>query len=257
MQIKKIKKVASNKYKIDFTNGDSIIAYDNVILENNILLKKEIDDSLYEEMLAQNDYYSIYSKIIKYITVKLRSEAEIKKYISKYSCSQSISERLIKRLKCEGLINDSRYIKAFIEDKVNLTNDGPIKIKNDLINMGMNEEEVSQVLSNYNDDIFYDKAISLAQKKVKLNHKDSSYILKQKIENFLFNLGYEQSMIKDVSASVNISDNVILEREIEKLYQKLKFKYNEEDLLNVIKQKLYKKGFSISDIKEELIKYQK
>ena len=49
MQIKKIKKVASNKYKIDFTNGDSIITYDNVILENNILLKKEIDDSLYEE----------------------------------------------------------------------------------------------------------------------------------------------------------------------------------------------------------------
>ena len=135
------------------------------------------------------------------------------------------------------MINDSRYIKAFIEDKVNLTNDGPIKIKNDLISMGMNEEEVSQVLSNYNDDIFYDKAVSLAQKKIKLNHKDSSYILKQKIENFLFNLGYEQSMIKEISASVNISDNVILECEIEKLYQKLKFKYNEEDLLNVIKQK--------------------
>ena len=46
MLIEKIEKLKNNKYNI-YINGEKITTYDNIILENNILYKKQIDNDLY------------------------------------------------------------------------------------------------------------------------------------------------------------------------------------------------------------------
>ena len=40
MEIKKITKLKSGKYKIEFMNKTTITTYDKIILENNLLFKK-------------------------------------------------------------------------------------------------------------------------------------------------------------------------------------------------------------------------
>ena len=44
MKIEKIKKLSNNKYKLVFVDNDSLTLYEDVILDNNILFKKDIDD---------------------------------------------------------------------------------------------------------------------------------------------------------------------------------------------------------------------
>ena len=46
MKIEKIKKLSNGKYKIELDNKEKITTYDEVILEENILYKKEIDNEL-------------------------------------------------------------------------------------------------------------------------------------------------------------------------------------------------------------------
>lgn len=255
MKIKKIKKLAANKYKIEFTNGDSLVTYDQVILKNNILLKSEIDDSLYLEMVKDGEYYSIYSKVIKYITIRLRSEQEIRLYISKYVDDVHIIGQLMEQLKNEGYINDHRYIHAFIEDKVNLTNYGPNRIRKELNNLGMDNQEVEAILANYDDNVFLEKAQKLIEKRVRMNHKDSMYMLKQKIEHDLLDLGYNPEMIGELLENIAIDESTILIKEIDKIYKKLQLKYSDNELYYQLKQRLYKKGFSKDAINHVLEEY--
>lgn len=252
MHIKKIKKLSMNKYKIDFTNGNTVTTYDKVILENNILLKKEIDESLYLQIIKENDYYEIYNKAVKYIVTKLRSEEEVRIYLKKCINDTEKIEDMISKLKQEGLINDERYLKAFIEDKVNLTNYGPNKIKKELESKNIDTLQIDEILSKYDRNVFEEKIQKIIAKKSKINHKDSAYILKQKLEKELFDLGYDRDMIHKNVSDIDIDENTILEKEYNKLYKKLSNKYNEVELLYQIKQRLYKKGFSMDKIIEVL-----
>ena len=79
MNIDKIKKLNNGKYKIFFDNKEYITVYEDVILEENILFKKEISNDLINTINIKNDYYKIYNKTLKYIMTKVRSEMEINK----------------------------------------------------------------------------------------------------------------------------------------------------------------------------------
>lgn len=255
MKIKKISKVSKTRYKIDFIDAQSIITYDKVILENNILLKKEIDIDTYMKMQQENGYYEIYNKVVKYIVIKLRSEKEIREYIKKYTEDKNMIDEIIAQLKKEGLLNDDRYIKAFIEDKVNLTNWGPNKIERELEKLNIDTKKVRQILSSYNDEIFDNKIKKIISKKVKANKKDSMYMLKQKLERELFNLGYSKDLIKENTANLFIDETKLIGKEIMKLYKKLSIKYNDEQLRYQLKQKLQQKGFSSDIINETIDEY--
>ena len=50
MKIEKIKKLKSGKYKLELDNDQSIITYDDVILKNNLLYNKEIDNDKLNEL---------------------------------------------------------------------------------------------------------------------------------------------------------------------------------------------------------------
>ena len=72
MKIENIKK-KNNKYIIKLGEKE-IITYDEVIIKNNILYKKEIDEKLLKEIEEENKYYEYYEKILKYIKNKIKSK---------------------------------------------------------------------------------------------------------------------------------------------------------------------------------------
>jgi len=255
MKIKKIKKLSGGKYKIEFTDAESIVTYDSVILENNILLKKEIDSDTYIKMSSQNSYYEIYTKAVRRIVTKLRSEKEMREYLKKYTEEQSLIEKIIEQLKKEGLLNDERYIKAFIEDKVNLTTWGPYKIKRELEKLDMDEEKVKDGLNKYDSNIFEDKLKKIISKKEQANKKNSKYVLKQKLERELIDLGYSSDMIKENLSNITINETQIINKEVDKLYRKLSQKYSGQNLYYNLKQKLSQKGFTIDSINDVLESY--
>lgn len=248
MKIKKIKKLSTVKYKIEFEDAESITTYDNIILENNILLKKEIDSDLYLKLQCSNGYYEIYNKVVKYIVTKLRSEREIREYLKKYSDSNELVDKIIEQLKKENLLNEERYVKAFIEDKVNLTNYGPLKIEKELIDLDIDEELIKRYLSKYDNEIFISKIDKIIAKRVRINKKDSTYLLRQKTEKELYDLGYPRELFKEKIEHININESSIVEKEIQKIYQKLSNKYSGNELKYQIKNKLYQKGFNLDDI---------
>ena len=73
-------------------------------------------------------------------------------------------------------------------------------------------------------------------------------MIKQKLINYFTNKGYERQMIIEIIDNNQTTNNKIIKKEYDKLYNKLQNKYNEYELEKIIKQKLYQKGFSIDEI---------
>ena len=82
MEIVKFKKIGKSKYKIYFDN-EEITLYEDVILKYDLLLKKKIDLDLLEEVLESNKYYELYNMALNYVSIKMRSEKEIRVFIKK------------------------------------------------------------------------------------------------------------------------------------------------------------------------------
>ena len=241
MNIIKIEKLKNSKYKL-YIDDFSLVIYDDVILNNNLLFQKEINEDLLLKIKEENNYYELLNLSIKYISKRLRSEFEIKKYLEKKTNDTYLIDNIINELIDKKLIDDQRFTTAYINDKLNFSKCGILKIKNDLINLGIDQNLINDTLNN----IDYKKNDNLKQmidKKIKNNHKYSSNYLKQKITNDMINLGYVKEDIISILDNYNLDDNEIYQKEYDKLYNKLSKKYQGKELEYQIKNRLYIKGF--------------
>lgn len=248
LKISKIKKNATGKYSLVLDNKEKIVTYDDVILKNNLLYKKEIDNELFNQLNSDTKYYDIYNKCVKLISIRLRSEKEIVEYLDKNNILVEQKNKIISDLKNNGLINDKQFTRAFIIDKINFSNNGPLKIKKDLENHNIDADIINEELSNIDNSMYLEKIKKIIDKKFKSNRKYSDYILKQKIMTDLTTLGFYREDINDCLNDIAVDNSSLIEITYDKLYKKLCFKYEGNELKRKLKEKLYQKGFSLSEI---------
>ncbi len=250
MKIDKIKK-SGKRYKITLDSGKTITTYEEVILENGLLFHRYINEKLFKKIIQDTNYYKSYNKVLDMITRKLRSEYEIKQYLKKSEIEEKDIEEIINNLKRINLIDDRNYAKAYTNDKINLSLDGPYKIKRHLEENKIKSEYIEEAISNIDKNIIKNHIDKIIDKKVKANTKYTSYILKQKITIYLINLGYSREDINEVLENKKI-ENPNLEREMEKILNKLKKKYTGDKLIYNLRGKLYTKGYTQEEIEEYL-----
>lgn len=241
MNIVKYKKLNSGKYQVILDNNEKIILYENVILDNNLLLTKKIDNI--ENLLKENDKYTIIDQGIKYVSIKVRSVKEIKDYLLKKGYHIDDILNVITKLKEKKYLNDDYYTKCFINDKINLSLDGPKKIEKYLLNNLIDEKVISKYLVEFTEKMQRDKINKYINKMIKSN-KNSLYVFKNKLLINLINLGYEKEIIDDCINGIKIDNEISLkEKERIKLRNKLSRKYSGNELERKINEKLYQKGF--------------
>ena len=232
MKIIKYKKLPGNKYKITLDNND-IILYEDIIIKNMILLKKEIKENELKQYLDENIFYEAYYKALNYLKVKMRSTNEIEKYLI---------EKIILNLTKEGYLNDDYFTKCYINDAINLKNIGPNKIIHELEKLGIDKSIIDKNIKVFTSEKEEKKIKKIIDKKVKTNKNKSVYNLKNNIKLNLINQGFNVEIIDKNINNINFDETSIYEKEYNKLYNKLSKKYTSYELEQKIKQKLYQKG---------------
>ena len=247
MKIDKIERMPSGKYKL-ILDGEKIVTYDDVILKHGLLFKKEIDNSLYTKLKEDTMYYDIYNKVLKLIDKKLRSEKEVREYLSKQEVSANIKEDIINKLLNNRLLDDVRFCKAYVSDRIYLSLDGPNKIRKDLENHDIDNDVINEALLEFNDEVIYDRLYKIIDKKIKSNHKYSRSILKEKIMNYIFDLGYPKDVFLNIFDELYVYDDSIMKKEASKIYKQLSKKYSGDELNYKFISKMYSKGFKKEEI---------
>ena len=202
MKIVKYTRLASGKYKVLFNNKKELILYESVIIDTNLLYKKEITSEEYNNLVSLNNYQDIYNKVIKYIGIRLRSKKEITDYLKKMDLSTEVIDDILNKLITNKYIDDERFSQAYIKDKYNFSNNGPYKIINELVKLGIDKD----MAYTYTFDIITneeEKINKLINKYVKSDKKHDWYYLRNKIYNNLINLGYSKEIVINILNNYN------------------------------------------------------
>lgn len=202
MKIVKYTRLASGKYKVLFDNKKELILYENVIIDTNLLYKKEITSEEYNNLVSLNNYQDIYNKVIKYIGIRLRSKKEITDYLKKMDLSIEVVDDILNKLITNKYIDDERFSQAYIKDKYNFSNNGPYKIINELVKLGIDKD----MAYTYTFDIITneeEKINKLINKYVKSDKKHDWHYLRNKIYNNLINLGYSKEIVISILNNYN------------------------------------------------------
>ncbi len=244
MHINKFKKVGKNKYKIIFDNTE-LTLFEDIILKYDLLIKKDINEYLFDEIINENSYYDAYDKALSYIEAKLRTKKEIIDYLNKKGFDEKYIEYAIEKVEKLGLLNDDVYVQAYVNDKINLTLDGPYKIRNNLLNLDISEEVINKYLNKIDNNIWSEKLDKVINKKKKLMNSKSYYIFMNKLRNNLYSLGYEKELIDEKLSNIKYDSNAI-DKDFEKACKKYK------DDKNKIISSLIRKGYSYEEIINKL-----
>ena len=247
MKIIKIQKLSNNKYKI-ILDSKIITTFDTVILNYNLLYKKELTDAEIKKIELESNYFDAYDKVLNFATKKIRSEKEIKKYLDKFNITLEEKNKIVNKLREINVINDKVYCKAFINDKIHLSKYGINKIKKMLKEEEIDNKIIEEEIKNIDDRCIITNLENKIKKKILTNHKYSNYELKNKLLNYFINEGYSREDIVFYIEKYQKNDNDILEKEFSKLYYK--YKNKEKDFIFKLKQKLIQKGFSREDIND-------
>lgn len=203
MRIEKYELTKKKIYNVYLSNGEVLELNGKVITDNELLIKKDIDNELYDKLKRDNTICMLMDTSVKYIDRRLRSINELRDYLKNKEEDTIIIEEVIDKLIDYKYLDDDRFTKAFIKDKLNFTNWGDYKIKNELKRLGVNEEIIYNNISNIDDNIYYERINKIIDKDISINKKYSGIKLKNKIYNHLLTLGYSKEKVISIINNYN------------------------------------------------------
>lgn len=243
LKIVKYSKQSSSKYKLELDDGRKLVLYEDVILKYQLLLKKEIIDSEISNIENDNYEWDVYYTALNSIKSRVKSVYGLKESLLKKEYPIELVDKACSKLIEQGYLDDRSFAKSYINNQIITTNNGPNKIKRELIKHKVSLDIICDELGVFDEDTQLEKIRKVATRLFKSNKSRGGAVLRNKIVNDLVNLGYEANLVYKVVDEFDYSnDRNIAAKEYDKLYKRLSRKYEGKELEYKIKEKLYQKG---------------
>ena len=245
MKIVKYKKGTKGRYKVFLEDDREFLFYEEVILKYDLLLRKEMDDSLLIEMDQLNQEWDVYYTALNMIRNRVRSAYELEAILLKKEYPEELVLKAIQKLKEQGYLNDLSYAKSYANHYIMSSNKGPFIIAKELGEKKIPNEMIQEALQLYSDEEQIKKIHKIIDKGIQSNHTKGGVVLKQKIYQNLKQLGYDISLINQIIDTYKFPVNErLVKREYDKLYRSLSRRYQGEKLERRIREKMYLKGLN-------------
>ncbi len=154
--------------------------------------------SLFRQLKDAEDLVAIREACFRYLSRRDHSSFELKQKVGKKGYSQNDIDQVIQNLADKGYLDDKSFATKFVEEKTELNQWGPKKIKSHLYKKGIDQKIIENVLSNKTDDLQQQQIcvdLVLKRKRHFLREEDA-YKRKQKIYQYLAGRGFSGSIIK-------------------------------------------------------------
>lgn len=137
------------------------------------------------------------NKAAAYCTLCERCISEVSKKLTTWGVPPAEQQRIIERLQDEGFINEERYCRAFVNDKLRFNRWGRVKIRAALYEKQLPREYIAQAIEDIDEEEYMQTLHDLvATKQRELKNED--FTTKQKIIRFAASRGFEPAKILQI-----------------------------------------------------------
>ena len=129
---------------------------------------------------------------------------EMTEKMRRWELSDEVQARIMERLVNERYVDDERFARAFVKDKVRYNKWGRRKVEQALWQKHINETVRQQVLDEVDDDEYIRILRPLLQQKRRSTKASSDYELNMKLIRFAISRGFTMDIIKQC---INVDDD--------------------------------------------------
>lgn len=105
------------------------------------------------------------------------------------------TEKVLMRLESEGFIDENRYARAFVHDKLNYEHWGRVKIRAALQQKGVSSSDISEALDAIDEEAYEQILRDVLTAKSRALKEPEGYTKKQKLARFAATRGFEASLV--------------------------------------------------------------
>lgn len=162
------------------------------VVDLGIKINLEVDDVLKRFIEKESFFGKAYAAALNYVSIRVRSEKEIKEYGFRKKWEPEQTERVIERLRTKGYLNDASFAARWAENRQLSKPMSKRRLEQELRQKGIGSEEVEAALTDFDEKEMLRRVVE----KKALKYKDQP----DKFKAFLLRQGFSYDAIKEVLA---------------------------------------------------------
>lgn len=204
--ITKIEVQKNNKDRVNIYVDEEFFAGLDLELVYTLNLSKgqSIDAEKMKEIIYKDNISKVKSKALKIINKAEQSEKTLRDKLKDYD--EEIVNIVIEYLKDCKFINDKDFAKRIASSNSNVSKFGKNKIKQNLYKKGIDREYIDEAIEEIDEDIEFENAVYLAEKRYKSVKNDDKRKVYQKLIQHLTYKGFSYDISK--RAIFHVLDNL-------------------------------------------------
>jgi regulatory protein len=153
-------------------------------------------------MTKETELKNILSKLQNFCSRAEKCSSDILSYLDKFEISQADKHKILKSLKDEKFVDDSRYTIAYINDKFKFNKWGKIKIVYSLKAKNIEESVIYENINAIDSEDYYNTLEILLNQKIRQSKKADSTQIKQLLIRFAYSRGFEYELTEKVIKTI-------------------------------------------------------
>jgi len=164
----------------------------------DLKVEQELTDEQVGKIVKEAEFQKVYDKLLRFSTLRPRSEKELKDWLKKHKVHLSIHENLYSRLKRLDLLNDNKFAQWWVEQRMEFSPRGKRALIAELRQKGINRDLIIQLVNESVSQGYEEKtARKLLQKKKYKWERLQKLEAKKKMSDFLARKGFGWEVIKN------------------------------------------------------------
>ena len=147
----------------------------------------------------------VYLKLTAICAQAEHCQQEMVEKMIRWKVDENIRERVIHRLIAERYIDDERFTRAFVNDKIRYNKWGRRKVEQALWQKRIDKELQQQILDEIDENEYLNVLKPLLKQKRKTTKADNEYELNQKLYRFALSRGFTYDIIR---RCINIEEEI-------------------------------------------------
>ena len=168
----------------------------NGLLESKLAVGDEISDKELADYQRKSEEGKLYDRLLNLLSIRPRSEWELRSYLKRKKTDPQLSHELIERLRAKGYVDDKDFARRWVESRRLLKPTSRRKLWQELKTKNIAEEIIAEVLAE--DETEETQVIRelIAKKRKQIKYHDE-----QKLMQFLARQGFNYGDIKEALSS--------------------------------------------------------
>lgn len=197
MKITGLKQQASqpSRYSVYVDDRFSFGLSASAVLDSKLVIGEEVDDARLQELQSLSANDKAYNNVLRYVTMRQRSEWEVTTYLRRKAVSKDLAEDIIARIKALNLQDDLTFARAWVANRRLLKATSRRRLVQELRQKHVSEEVIDIVLAEDETD-----ESQVLRELVTRKRKIPRYRDNLKLMQYLARQGYNYEAIKIVLA---------------------------------------------------------